>query len=120
MAKELVKVWGDRALTVIKLEDCISTAAEKAPTDDAQIASLCEAISRVKNDYDVVVKQEEERVREAAGLHVIIGTECHESRRVYNQLRGRTGRQGDLCSTCFFLSLGYSLLRIFGSEKLLA
>ena len=60
------------------------------------------AIARVKGEYDVVVKQEDERVREAGGLHVI-GTERHESRRVDNQLRGRAGRQGDPGSTCFFL-----------------
>ena len=52
-----------------------------------------------------MVKQEESRVREAGGLHVI-GTERHESRRVDNQLRGRAGRQGDPGSTRFFLSLG--------------
>ena len=52
-----------------------------------------EAIARVKAEYDAVVKQEEARVREAGGLHVI-GTERHESRRVDNRLRGRAGRQG--------------------------
>ena len=78
---------------MIELEDRIATAAEKAPTDDPQIAALRTAIARVKGEYDVVVKQEDERVREAGGLHVI-GTERHESRRVDNQLRGRAGRQG--------------------------
>ncbi|MCH2566371.1 MAG: preprotein translocase subunit SecA [Prochlorococcus sp. ALOHA_A2.0_51] len=116
LARELVKVWGDRALSVIELEDRISTAAEKAPTDDAQIAALRESIARVKTEYDVVVTQEEVRVREAGGLHVI-GTERHESRRVDNQLRGRAGRQGDLGSTRFFLSLEDNLLRIFGGER---
>ena len=53
----------------------------------------------------------EEQVRQAGGLHVI-GTERHESRRVDNQLRGRAGRQGDLGSTRFFLSLEDNLLRI--------
>ena len=62
------------------------------------------------------VKQEEQRVREAGGLHVI-GTERHESRRVDNQLRGRAGRQGDPGSTRFFLSLGDNLLRIFGGDR---
>ena len=63
-----------------------------------------------------MVKQEEARVREAGGLHVI-GTERHESRRVDNQLRGRAGRQGDPGSTRFFLSLGDNLLRIFGGDR---
>ena len=116
LARDLVKTWGDRALSVIELEDRIATAAEKAPTEDAQIGSLRAAIARVRAEYDVVVKQEEARVREAGGLHVI-GTERHESRRVDNQLRGRAGRQGDPGSTRFFLSLGDNLLRIFGGDR---
>ncbi len=116
LERQLVKDWGDRKLTSIELEDRISTAAEKAPTDDSLIQSLREAINIVRSEYDVVVKQEEVQVREAGGLHVI-GTERHESRRVDNQLRGRAGRQGDLGSTRFFLSLGDNLLRIFGGER---
>jgi preprotein translocase subunit SecA len=75
-----------------------------------------EMIGRVKAEYDLVVRQEEEQVRGAGGLHVI-GTERHESRRVDNQLRGRAGRQGDPGSTRFFLSLEDNLLRIFGGER---
>jgi len=116
LARDLVAAWGDRALTVIELEERIATAAEKAPTDDPQIQALRESIARVRAEYDAVVKQEEERVREAGGLHVI-GTERHESRRVDNQLRGRAGRQGDPGSTRFFLSLGDNLLRIFGGDR---
>merc|ERR1711991_489941 len=55
--------------------------------------------------------------KEAGGLF-IIGTERHESRRIDNQLRGRTGRQGDPGASKFFLSLEDDLMRIFGSEKL--
>ena len=116
LARDLVKAWGDRALTVIELEDRIATAAEKAPTEDPQIAALRTAIARVRAEYDVVVYQEDQRVRDAGGLHVI-GTERHESRRVDNQLRGRAGRQGDPGSTRFFLSLGDNLLRIFGGDR---
>ncbi len=116
LARDLVKAWGDRALTVIELEERIATAAEKAPTEDGQIQALRVAIARVRAEYDTVVKQEEERVRDAGGLHVI-GTERHESRRVDNQLRGRAGRQGDPGSTRFFLSLGDNLLRIFGGDR---
>jgi preprotein translocase subunit SecA len=58
-----------------------------------------------------------DQVIAAGGLHVI-GTERHESRRIDNQLRGRSGRQGDPGSTRFYLSLEDSLLRIFGSERL--
>ncbi len=119
LERDLIKAWGDRQLTSIEFEDRISTAAEKAPTNDSLIKSLREAILLVKSEYDVVVKQEEIHVREAGGLHVI-GTERHESRRVDNQLRGRSGRQGDLGSTRFFLSLGDNLLRIFGGERVAA
>ena len=119
LERELIREWGDRTLSSIELEDRISTAAEKAPTNDSLIQSLRSAIALVKNEYDVVVNQEEVHVREAGGLHVI-GTERHESRRVDNQLRGRAGRQGDLGSTRFFLSLGDNLLRIFGGERVAA
>ena len=88
LARDLVKSWGDRSLTVIELEERIATAAEKAPTEEVEIQALREAIDKVKSEFDSVVKQEESRVREAGGLHVI-GTERHESRRVDNQLRGR-------------------------------
>ncbi|KEF41465.1 MAG: preprotein translocase subunit SecA, partial [Cyanobium sp. CACIAM 14] len=115
-SRELVAAWGDRALTVLELEDRIAQAAEKAPTDDPQIQRLRELIARVRSEYDVVVKQEEAQVRAAGGLHVI-GTERHESRRVDNQLRGRAGRQGDPGSTRFFLSLEDNLLRIFGGDR---
>jgi preprotein translocase subunit SecA len=101
---------------VLELEDRIAQAAEKAPTADPQIQRIREVIGQVKAEYDQVVKQEEEQVRQAGGLHVV-GTERHESRRVDNQLRGRAGRQGDPGSTRFFLSLEDNLLRIFGGER---
>jgi preprotein translocase subunit SecA len=116
LGRELVAAWGDRAISVLELEDRIAQAAEKAPTSDPQIQRLRDLIGQVKAEYDLVVKQEEEQVRTAGGLHVI-GTERHESRRVDNQLRGRAGRQGDPGSTRFFLSLEDNLLRIFGGER---
>ena len=61
-------------------------------------------------------QQRHDKVIEAGGLH-IIGTERHESRRIDNQLRGRSGRQGDPGSTRFYLSMEDSLMRIFASEK---
>jgi preprotein translocase subunit SecA len=60
--------------------------------------------------------EEEARVKEQGGLHVI-GTERHDARRIDNQLRGRAGRQGDPGSTQFFLSMDDSLMRIFGSDR---
>ncbi len=62
-------------------------------------------------------KQDHERVLENGGLYVI-GTERHESRRIDNQLRGRSGRQGDPGETRFYLSMDDSLMRIFGSERI--
>ncbi|MFW0862306.1 MAG: preprotein translocase subunit SecA [Candidatus Komeilibacteria bacterium] len=64
-----------------------------------------------------VDKEEASKVKEAGGLHVI-GTERHESRRIDNQLRGRSGRQGDPGSTQFFVCMEDDLMRIFGSERM--
>jgi preprotein translocase subunit SecA len=64
-----------------------------------------------------ITEPEHERVVQAGGLH-IVGTERHESRRVDNQLRGRSGRQGDPGSSRFYLSLEDDLLRIFGAERI--
>tara|TARA_Y100001968_G_scaffold5395_2_gene4770 strand:+ start:7233 stop:10067 length:2835 start_codon:yes stop_codon:yes gene_type:complete len=116
LASKLVKEWGDRSLTSLELDDFIATAAEKTPTQDKNIEELRNAIRLIKEEYEVVLSKEEEYVREVGGLHVI-GTERHESRRVDNQLRGRAGRQGDLGSTRFFLSLEDNLLRIFGGDR---
>ena len=116
VAQQLVKLWGDRSLSVLDLEDRITSAAEKAPTDDEGIIKLRQVIAAIRGDYDAVIGPEQAQVREFGGLHVI-GTERHESRRVDNQLRGRAGRQGDPGSTRFFLSLEDNLLRIFGGER---
>ena len=62
-------------------------------------------------------EKEKEQVMDAGGL-LVIGTERHESRRIDNQLRGRSGRQGDKGKTIFFLSLEDDLMRIFGSERI--
>ena len=116
VTRNLVKAWGDKTLTLIQLEERIAIAAEKSPTDDPQIKDLRAAINNVKQEYESFCSEEDIRVREAGGLHVI-GTERHESRRVDNQLRGRAGRQGDPGSTRFFLSLEDNLLRIFGGDR---
>ncbi|QRN80628.1 MAG: preprotein translocase subunit SecA [Nocardiopsis sp. BM-2018] len=83
---------------------------------DTEIAQLEDpdetAVARLRADW----QKRHEQVVEAGGLHVI-GTERHESRRIDNQLRGRSGRQGDPGSTRFYLSLEDSLLRIFASER---
>jgi len=63
------------------------------------------------------IVEEATQVKELGGLHVL-GTERHESRRIDNQLRGRTGRQGDPGSSRFYLSLEDELMRLFGSERI--
>ncbi len=73
------------------------------------------AVQRVRSEW----QQRHDQVLKEGGLH-IIGTERHESRRVDNQLRGRSGRQGDPGSTRFYLSLEDSLMRIFASERVAA
>ncbi|MEJ2141725.1 MAG: preprotein translocase subunit SecA [Gammaproteobacteria bacterium] len=70
-------------------------------------------IEKIKADC----KKRQQQVLEAGGLH-IVGTERHESRRIDNQLRGRSGRQGDPGSSRFYLSMEDNLMRIFGSERI--
>ncbi len=94
-----------------RLKDWISeeTTARRAP-DAAAIAS-----KRAEIDADIAVKKA--KALDAGGLYVI-GTERHESRRIDNQLRGRSGRQGDPGRSKFFLALDDDLMRIFGSDKM--
>lgn len=73
-----------------------------------------EAIAKVKAEW----QKRHDQVVEAGGLH-ILGTERHESRRIDNQLRGRSGRQGDPGSSRFYLSLEDNLMRIFGSDRMI-
>jgi preprotein translocase subunit SecA len=85
------------------------TMAEGEPTE--------EAIQKAYPKALVVVQKEKDKVIQLGGLHVL-GTERHEARRIDNQLRGRSGRQGDPGSSRFYLSLEDDLLRIFGSERI--
>ncbi|HKN12200.1 MAG TPA: preprotein translocase subunit SecA [Candidatus Binatus sp.] len=84
-------------------------AGTKEPTDPNFRAALAKYVEQCK--------AEREKVLEAGGLH-ILGTERHESRRIDNQLRGRSGRQGDPGSSRFYMSLEDDLLRIFGADRL--
>ena len=70
-----------------------------------------------KKEDEKEIKKNEEKVKNLGGLF-IIGTERHESRRIDNQLRGRSGRQGDPGSTIFFISLQDELMRIFGGDSI--
>jgi preprotein translocase subunit SecA len=81
--------------------------------EDAEDAEYASVLERFKE----VCAVEKRDVIDAGGLR-IMGTERHESRRIDNQLRGRSGRQGDPGSTCFYLSLEDDLLRIFGGDRI--
>jgi len=76
-----------------------------------------EEISKLKEEINQEISENKEKVLKAGGLY-ILGTERHESRRIDNQLRGRSGRQGDPGQSKFFLSLEDDLMRIFGSERM--
>ncbi|HTW88496.1 MAG TPA: preprotein translocase subunit SecA, partial [Candidatus Binataceae bacterium] len=88
-------------------------AAAEAGTRDPSDEKFVAALARHREQCAA----EREQVLKAGGLH-ILGTERHESRRIDNQLRGRSGRQGDPGSSRFFLSLEDDLLRIFGADRL--
>jgi len=83
---------------------------------EVQLKDIPEDQQQQRNKLDTEWQQLHDQVIEAGGLH-IIGTERHESRRIDNQLRGRSGRQGDPGSSRFYLSMEDSLMRIFASEK---
>jgi preprotein translocase subunit SecA len=111
-----VKQYGERSLPELEAEDKVAVAAEKAPTDDPVIQKLREVYLRIHQEYEAYTSNEHEDVVSLGGLQVI-GTERHESRRIDNQLRGRSARQGDPGTTKFFLSLQDNLLRIFGGDR---
>ena len=80
-------------------------------------ARIKEAYDAFLADFSAACREEHEKVAALGGL-AIVGTERHESRRIDNQLRGRSGRQGDPGSSRFYLSLEDNLLRLFGSERI--
>jgi preprotein translocase subunit SecA len=105
------------SITDEDLEYKLSIACEKGFTEDRLVITLRAAYQVLVEKYDKLIEQERLNVVSIGGLHVI-GTERHESRRVDNQLRGRSGRQGDPGSSRFFLSLEDNLLRIFGGDRI--
>jgi len=109
--------WGERKLTALEAEDRLSVACEKGFSEDSVILGLRSAFQAMLKEYKAVTDKEKAEVQALGGLHVI-GTERHESRRIDNQLRGRSGRQGDPGSTRFFLSLEDNLFRIFGGDRI--
>jgi preprotein translocase subunit SecA len=97
-------------------EELISHADGFNDTDVAEIIEAREIYKKLLEESKNELKDEQQRVRDAGGLH-IIGTERHESRRIDNQLRGRAGRQGDPGSTRFYISLEDDLMRLFAGDK---
>ena len=100
-------------------ENTISYASSRIPLDDEELLAARKVFDELHDKYKAERAEEQEKVRELGGLH-IIGTERHESRRIDNQLRGRAGRQGDPGSTKFFIGLDDDLMRLFGGERIQA
>ncbi|NLJ79304.1 MAG: preprotein translocase subunit SecA, partial [Tissierellia bacterium] len=98
-------------------DDIIALADSFEDTDDEELLEVRDEYNRLKESYEKSTKDDAEKVIKAGGLH-IIGTERHESRRIDNQLRGRSGRQGDPGSSRFFISLQDDLMRLFGGERM--
>ena len=96
----------------------IEEAAAFNETDNEDIIARRKLYRELVDKYEKGIEEEKKKVVEAGGLK-IIGTERHESRRIDNQLRGRSGRQGDPGESRFYLSLEDDLMRLFGSEKLM-
>ena len=99
-------------------DELIAEANSYAETEDSEVLAVRTAFKEAYTRHKLDVDAEAERVRAAGGLF-IVGTERHESRRIDNQLRGRSGRQGDPGETRFFLSLEDDVMRLFGSERIM-
>ncbi|KAL0845828.1 hypothetical protein Bca101_019074 [Brassica carinata] len=141
-----VEAWGQKSLTELEAEERLSYSCEKGPVQDEVIGKLRNAFLEIAKEYKGFTDEERKKVGsvtaeqyvnlcqacvvdnfffcpellqvvEAGGLHVV-GTERHESRRIDNQLRGRSGRQGDPGSSRFFLSLEDNIFRIFGGDRI--
>lgn len=99
--------------------EMIADASALTPTKDEEILAARETFDKLHKHFKRERAEEQKRVIEAGGLY-IIGTERHESRRIDNQLRGRSGRQGDPGETIFCIAMEDELLRLFGGERMMA
>ena len=97
-------------------DELIAEATGFADTDNEDILNARKTFRELEAEYKKQTSEEAEKVRDAGGLY-IIGTERHESRRIDNQLRGRSGRQGDPGESRFFLSAEDDLLRLFAGDR---
>jgi len=98
-------------------DEMLVEATGFSETDDEEILEARATFKQLYEQFKPEIDKEHEQVVEAGGLF-IIGTERHESRRIDNQLRGRSGRQGDPGESRFYISLEDDLMRLFGSERL--
>ena len=98
-------------------DDLLVEADGYGATDDEDILEARKTYKELYEKYKDEISGEREQVIKAGGLY-ILGTERHESRRIDNQLRGRSGRQGDVGASRFFISLEDDLMRIFGAERI--
>lgn len=87
------------------------------PSTDEELVAARNVYNELYKKYKKMTDEDKKKVIEVGGLY-IIGTERHESRRIDNQLRGRSGRQGDPGKSRFFVSLGDNLMRLFGGETI--
>ncbi len=99
--------------------DIIESALSFAPTEDEEVLKAKKEYNKYYELFAEDCKKEKEQVIAAGGLR-IIGTERHESRRIDNQLRGRSGRQGDVGSSVFYLSMEDEIMKAFGGEQMQA
>ena len=98
-------------------DEAIAACAGFTESEDEEINEARRVFRELVEKYKAEIEPEAQRVREAGGLF-ILGTERHESRRIDNQLRGRSGRQGDPGESRFYLSMEDDLMRLFGAERL--
>ncbi|MBR2133907.1 MAG: preprotein translocase subunit SecA [Eubacterium sp.] len=98
-------------------DELIAEATGFAETDDEEIINARKTFQELEAKYKDEIKEEADKVREAGGLF-ILGTERHDSRRIDNQLRGRSGRQGDPGESQFYLSCEDDLMRLFGGDRM--
>ena len=133
LAEDILRSRGyDPAIDVAKKEELRVAAEQALDSDDPRIRAKAkkvlddlaemvavtpEALEKATKEADEITDAEADQVRNAGGL-LVIGTERHESRRIDNQLRGRSGRQGDPGETQFYLSLEDDLMRRFGGDRM--
>ena len=98
-------------------DELIEQATAHNETDNEEILEARKVFSKYENKFEEEIKEEKEKVLNAGGLK-IIGTERHESRRIDNQLRGRSGRQGDPGESRFYIALDDDLMKIFGGDMI--